>query len=100
MTLEELKKMAKSGEIAEVHLVSVEGGSYAVHGVVGEQSYAVKDSHGETLHLASIDEAKKHLSSIADVPSFLVQPAVYDEMVGQPSGAVHSREPVSLRKNM
>ncbi|GGJ98415.1 DUF6482 family protein [Pseudomonas matsuisoli] len=100
MTLDELKKMAKNGEVAEVHLVSVEGGSYAVHGVVGEQSFAVRDADGETLHVASIDEAKKHLASIADVPSFLIQPAVYDEMVGQPSESVHSREPVSLRKNM
>jgi butyrate kinase len=100
MTLDELKKMAKNGELDELHLVSVEGGSYAVHGVVGEQSHAVQGDDGETLHLASIDEAKKHLSSIADIPSFLVQTAVYDEMVGLASGPTHSREPVSLHKNM
>ncbi len=100
MTLDELKTKAKNGELEEIHLVSLEGGSYAVHGVVGGNPSPVYGADGETLQLGSIDEAKKHLASISDIPSFLVQSAVYDEMVGQPSENVTSREPVSLRKNM
>jgi hypothetical protein len=60
----------------------------------------VLNSHGETLHVASIDQARKLLVDVPDtVPLFMVQPAVYDEMVGLDSGPTDSREQIPLHGN-
>jgi hypothetical protein len=82
MDLSKLAAHVKAGEIKEIHLVTIEGGSYVMHALINGASEPVVDAKGNTLHIASIEEARKNLTGVPPVPFFLVQPAVYDEMVG------------------
>ncbi|MFF7709165.1 DUF6482 family protein [Pseudomonas sp. NPDC007930] len=101
MTLEQLAQKVASGQVQALDLVSVEGGSYVLHARLGERNERVLNAHGETLHVASVEEARKVLASVPQVPFFLVQPAVHEEMVGldaAPSGP--AREPIKLRSSL
>lgn len=101
MKLDDLSKQAKAGKIASLDLVSVEGGSYVLHAVIDGQSHPVHDGNDQTLHVASVDEARKCLEGVPEVPFFLVQPAVYDEMVGHAPGEnTASREPIKFRSSL
>lgn len=101
MNLKKLSTHVKAGEIQEIQLVTMEGGSYVIHAVMQGTSHPVQDSHGSTLHVASVDEARKCLSGVPEVPLFLVQPAVYDEMVGlADSDATPNREPIPFRSSL
>ncbi|MCD5975140.1 hypothetical protein ALP94_01877 [Pseudomonas savastanoi pv. glycinea] len=82
MELSKLADQVKKGEIEAVHLVTMEGGSYVMHAMKGGKSQPIIDAKGGTLHIASLEEARKNLKGVPEVPLFLVQPAVYDEMVG------------------
>jgi butyrate kinase len=98
MDLDKLSKYVKAGEIEEIDLVSVEGGSYVIHARMNGESHAVSSANGEVLHVASVEEARKCLSSTQEVKLFIVHPVVYDEMVGQsPSDAEATREPIPFR---
>lgn len=98
MDLDKLSKHVKAGEITEINLVSVEGGSYVIHGVMDGQSHAISSPDGKVLHVASVDEARKCLSSTQEVKLFIVHPVVYDEMVGQPHSTPEApREPIPFR---
>ena len=59
------------------------------------------NSKGETLHVASIEEARKNLAGVPEVPLFLVQPAVHEEMVGlDDSNQQPYREPIPFRSSL
>jgi hypothetical protein len=62
MDLDQLSKHIKAGEIEELDLVSIEGGSYVIHARMNGQSHAVSSPKGGVLHVASVDEARKCLS--------------------------------------
>jgi hypothetical protein len=97
MKVEEVASSVKAGQVEELKLVSVEGGSYTLHATVGGKSERVLNAQGDTLHVASVDQARKLLVDVPDtVPLYLVQPAVYDEMVGLDSGPTDSREQIPL----
>lgn len=101
MKIDSLTRHVKAGEVHELDLVAVEGGSYVLHARMGERSVPVEDSHGDPLHLASIEEARKLLSSVPDAKLFLVQATVYDEMVGQEGiKSESSRHEVPLRSSL
>lgn len=101
MKLDELSKQAKAEQITELNLVSVEGGSYVLHAVIDGRSHPVHDANDQTLHVASVDEARKCLVDVPEMPFFLVQPAVYDEMVGHaPDQNTTSREPIKFRSSL
>ena len=98
MDLEQLKKHIKAGEVQEVDLHSMEGGSYVIHARLDGKSHAVNSPDGKVLHVASIDEARKCLSSSEEVKLFLVHAVVYDEMVGQPHATPEPpRQPIPFR---
>ncbi|WP_263262453.1 DUF6482 family protein [Pseudomonas sp. RIT-PI-S] len=100
MKVEDLAGNVKAGGVTELNLVSVEGGSYTLHAVVEGESQRVLDATGETLHVASVDQARKLLVDVPDsVPLFLVQPAVYDEMIGQDHALTDSRERIPLHSS-
>lgn len=82
MELSKLADHVKKGEIEEVHLVAMEGGSYVMHAIKNGKSHPLINAKGSTLHIASLEEARKNLKGVPEVPLFLIQPAVYDEMVG------------------
>jgi butyrate kinase len=98
MDLDKLSKHVKAGEITEINLVSVEGGSYVIHALMDGKSNAITSPGGEVLHVASVDEARKCLSATQEVQLFIVHPVVYDEMVGQSSSTLEApREPIPFR---
>lgn len=82
MDLSKLATHVKAGEIEEIHLVAMEGGSFVMHALSGGKSHPLINAKGSTLHVASLEEARKNLAGVSPVPLFLVQPAVHDEMVG------------------
>ncbi|WP_426139868.1 DUF6482 family protein [Pseudomonas sp. DWP3-1-2] len=101
MDLKKLTRHVKADEIQEIQLVTVEGGSYVIHALMQGASHPVQDSHGDTLHVASVEEARKYLEGVPQVPLFLVQPAVYDEMVGlADNDAAPNREPIPFRSSL
>jgi hypothetical protein len=101
MDLKKLTTHVKAGDIQEIQLVTMEGGSYVIQAVMHGKSHPVKDGHGDTFHVASVDEARKYLAGVPEVPLYLVHPTVYDEMVGQAdSDAVPTREPIPFRSSL
>ncbi|TWI57392.1 hypothetical protein IQ22_00608 [Pseudomonas duriflava] len=99
MNVHQLTQHVKNGDVQEINLVSMEGGSYVLHALKDNASCPIVDAKGDTLHIASVEEARKFLSDVPDVQLYLVQPAVYEEMVGQPSAPLDSREPLPLRSS-
>lgn len=101
MNIQDLASRVKAGEIRELNLVSMEGGSYVLHAQLDGKSLPVHDSHGEPLHVASVEEARKVLSSVPDVKLFLTQSVVYDEMVGlDDTQTESSRHEIPLRSSL
>jgi len=101
MDLDQLGKHIKAGDIEELDLVSIEGGSYVIHARMQGKSHAVYTPKGDVLHVASVEEARKCLSSMQEVPLFIVHPVVYDEMVGhQKSELQVERQPISFRSSL
>ena len=101
LNIQDLSSDIKAGKISELNLVSMEGGSYVLHALMEGKSVPVQDSHGKPLHLASVEEARKVLSSVPDVRLFLSQDVVYDEMVGQDHiQGESSRHEIPLRSSL
>ncbi|RMR21348.1 hypothetical protein ALP90_02772 [Pseudomonas amygdali pv. ulmi] len=97
MNIQDLTKHAKDKKVRELDLISIEGGSYAQ---LEGKSVPVEDSTGKTLHVASVEEARKVLSSVSDVKLFLTQAVAHDEMVGLGSvQAESSRQEIPLRSS-
>jgi len=102
MNVEKLSQHVKAKEVKEINLVSMEGGSYVIHALHEGSSVPVQGSKGETLHVASVEEARKLLAGVEDVDLYLVQPAIaHDEMVGldDAAGGV-SKEHIPLRSSL
>lgn len=101
MELSKLDSEIKANTVEEIHLVAMEGGSYVMHAVGRGTSSPVINAKGSTLHVASIEEARKNLTGVREVPLFLVQPAVYDEMVGLASTEKQdNREPIPWHSSL
>ena len=101
MNIDTLTRHVKAGEIHEINLMSMEGGSYVLHALMDQRSVPLEDAHGKTLHVASVEEARKVLSGVPDARLFLVQSVAYDEMVGQDGVASEaSRHEVPLRSSL
>lgn len=101
MELSKLAAHVKAGKIEEVHLVAMEGGSYVVHALTEGKSHPVINAKGSTLHVASIEEARKNLAGVPPVPLFIIQPAVQDEMIGQgDADRQPNREPVPWHSSL
>ncbi|SQF98097.1 cation transporter [Paucimonas lemoignei] len=101
MDLSKLASHVKAGDIDEIDLVAMEGGSFVMHVLVAGKSQRVVNAKGETLHVASIEEARKNLAGVPEVPFFLVQPAVHEEMVGLgDTDKQPNREPIPFRSSL
>jgi hypothetical protein len=100
MKVEEIAGKVKAGAVTEIELRSMEGSSYTMHVVANGEPERVLNNDGETLHVASVDQARKLLADVPEtVQLFMVQPAVYDEMVGLDSGPTDSREAIPLHSS-
>jgi len=100
MNVKELNQQVKAGAVKEVNLVSMEGGSYVIHALVEGTSVPLADDKGATLHVASVEEARRILDGVKEVRLFIAQPAVYEEMVGQEVTPTDSREEIPLRSKV
>ena len=100
MNVKELNQQVKAGAVKEVNLVSMEGGSYVIHALVEGTSVPLADDKGATLHVASVEEARRILDGVKEVRLFIAQPAVYEEMVGQEVTPTASREEIPLRSKV
>lgn len=101
MHIDKLNSHIKNGEIQELNLMSMEGGSYVLHALVDGASVPVADAHGATLHVASVEEARKVLAGVSDVRLYLVQGSAHDEMIGHAEdGTVAPREEIPLRSSL
>ena len=101
MNIDKLSSHVNNGDVSEVNLVSMEGGSYVLHAILEGVSQPVADAKGATLHVASVEEARKVLSGVADIKLFLVQGNAHDEMIGNPEeGRQVRREEIPLRSSL
>jgi hypothetical protein len=101
MNIDKLSSHVNDGEISEVNLVSMEGGSYVLHAILQGVSQPVADAKGATLHVASVEEARKLLVGVADIKLYLVQGNAHDEMIGNPEEGNHTmREEIPLRSSL
>lgn len=97
MKLVELREQALSSEVAELALISLEGGTYVLEATVGERQLPVKDDQGRVLHLRSVEHARDLLKDMPPVPFYLVHAEVHDQMCGMPPAASEPlRVPISL----
>ncbi|KFE45325.1 MULTISPECIES: DUF6482 family protein [Pseudomonas] len=101
LKIQDLTKHVKDQAVRELDLISMEGGSYVLHAKLDGQSVPVEDSSGKTLHVASVEEARKVLSSVSDVKLFMTQAVAHDEMVGLDDvRAQASRQEIPLRSSL
>ena len=87
MKLVELRELALNSEIAELALISLEGGTYVLAAKVGGRQRPVKDDQGRVLHLRSVEHARDLLKEMPAVPFYLVHAEVHDQMCGMPPAA-------------
>ncbi|WP_268796690.1 DUF6482 family protein [Pseudomonas huanghezhanensis] len=101
MDLNKLTQHIKAGEIEDLNLMSIEGGSYVLHARMNGKSHPISSANGQVLHVASVNEARKCLAGVPEVPLFIVHPVVYDEMVGQArDDQLASRERIPFRSSL
>ena len=87
MKLVELREQALNSEVAELALISLEGGTYVLEATVGERQLPVKDDQGRVLHLRSVEHARDLLKDMPPVPFYLVHAEVHDQMCGMAPAA-------------
>jgi hypothetical protein len=98
MNLQELNAHATAGRIDELNLISIEGGIYLLEARMGGAAHPVRDVHGKTLHLRSVEHARHLLQSVPQLPFNLVHAVVHDEMCGtQHDEGQLLRVPISFR---
>ncbi|HEY1030076.1 MAG TPA: DUF6482 family protein [Pseudomonas sp.] len=97
MNLPDLSIHAQAGRIAELNLVSLEGGIYLLEARMDGRAHPLLDSHGGTLKLRSVEHARDVLQDLPTLPFFLVHTSVHDEMCGTPSVDNALKVPISLR---
>ena len=97
MKLHDLSIHAQAGRIAELSLISLEGGIYLLEAQMDGRHHPVLDERGGTLHLRSVEHARDVLQAMPALPFFLVHSSVHDEMCGMPSADNDLRVPIALR---
>ncbi|UUY10123.1 DUF6482 family protein [Pseudomonas sp. J452] len=97
MRLFDLLAHAQAGHVDELNLISLEGGIYVLEVRMDGQTLPVKDEHGKTLHLRSVEHARDVLRELPRLPFHLVHAEVHDEMCGMPPAASEPlRVPISM----
>jgi hypothetical protein len=100
MNLFELTHQARSGHIDALNLISIEGGIYLLEVNVGGQPQPLRDAHGHTLHLRSVEHARELLQELPPLPFYLVHAVVHDEMCGMQDGTQNTlRVPISMHSS-
>lgn len=101
MNIDQLSHNVSDGKVKELNLISMEGGSYVLHALMDGVSQPVADANGATLHVASVEEARKVLAKVGDARLYLVQGNAHDEMIGHDEvGNQAPREEIPLRSSL
>jgi len=87
MNLQNLSQHAHAGHIDALNLISIEGGIYLLEAHMDGRAHPLRDDHGKTLHLRSVEHARDLLSDIPPLSFHLVHAVVHDEMCGMQAGA-------------
>ena len=82
MNLQELNAYAIAGKVDELNLISLEGGIYLLEARMQGAAYPLSDTHGQMLHLRSVEHARELLHAFPKLPINLVHTSVHDEMCG------------------
>ncbi|WP_030129463.1 DUF6482 family protein [Pseudomonas sp. QTF5] len=82
MTLQELNAYAVAGKIDELNLMSMEGVFYVLEARMHGAAYPLFDTHGEILHLRSVEHARDVLHAFPKLSFNVVHTSVHDEMCG------------------
>lgn len=97
MNLRRLTALAEKGEIRELELLSLEGGSYIARIKLAHLEMTLLDDSGKTLRIRSSTHLRDLLQQVPPFPCVLVQQCVHDEMCGTREGAIGAlRIPFSL----
>ncbi|MGG2399781.1 DUF6482 family protein [Pseudomonas sp. SH1-B] len=99
MKLHDLSIHAQAGRIAELSLISLEGGIYLLEAQMDGCHHPIVDERGSTLNLRSIEHARDVLQDLPALPFFLVHSSVHDEMCGMPSADNSLRVPIAFRSS-
>src|SRR5690606_28351479 len=70
MNLHDLSAHARAGRIAELNLISLEGGLYLLEARMEGRVHLILDEHGSTLNLRSVEHARDMLEEIPVIPFF------------------------------
>ena len=98
MNLQELNTHATAGHIDELNLISIEGGIYLLEARMHGAAHPLRDAHGKTLHLRSVEHARDLVHALPPIPFHLVHAVVHDEMCGMHGTDEQTvRVPMSIR---
>lgn len=96
MNLEELNAYALAGKVDELNLISMEGGIYLLEARIHGAAHPIDDTHGQTLHLRSVEHAREVLHAFPKLTFNLIHTSVHDEMCGLgTSGEESLKVPIS-----
>lgn len=85
MNLQELNAYAVAGKIDEINLISLEGGIYLIEARMHGAAYPLSDTHGQMIHVRSVEHAREILHAFPKLPFNLIHTSVHDEMCGMSS---------------
>jgi len=100
MNLHELNAYVIAGKVDELNLISLEGGIYLLEARMHGAAYPVSDTHGQMLHLRSVEHAREVLHAFPALPFNLIHTCVHDEMCGVSASAEESlRVPIGIHSS-
>ncbi|WP_339546147.1 DUF6482 family protein [Pseudomonas sp. RA_35y_Pfl2_P32] len=98
MNLQELNAYAIAGKVDELNLISMEGGIYLLEARMHGAAYPLSDTHGQMMHLRSVEHAREMLHAFPRLPFNLVHTSVHDEMCGLGASSEDSlKVPIAFR---
>ncbi|CAI8837719.1 MULTISPECIES: DUF6482 family protein [unclassified Pseudomonas] len=98
MNLQELNAYAIAGKVDELNLISMEGGIYLLEARMHGAAYPLSDTHGQMMHLRSVEHARQMLHAFPKLPFNLVHTSVHDEMCGLGASSEDSlKVPIAFR---
>ena len=91
MTLGELVRLADTGKVCALEVVSLPGSHYLVRAQLAERCFTLQDAHGRSVHLRSTGEVRELLGSwpvLRELPCTLVQHVAQDEACAVRGGPI------------
>lgn len=98
MLFDECKRLACAGAIADLTLLSLEGGIYLLQITTADQLHLLRDAEGRVWRLRSVEHARDLLRELPEQPFHLQHAEAHTEMCGMPlERAAPLRVPIAMR---